>query len=52
MAKHKVEITGIKTNNIKVLKNDETVKLIEEYKNTNNNLILEKTIMGNMKLLW
>jgi RNA polymerase sporulation-specific sigma factor len=51
MAKHKVEITGIKTTNIKVLKNDETVNLIEEYKNNQNSFILEKIIMGNMKLV-
>ena len=51
MAKHKVEITGIKTTHIKVLKNDETMKLLEEYKKTNNNDILDKIIMGNMKLI-
>jgi len=51
MAKHKVEITGIKTTNIKVLKNEDTIKLLDEYKRTNDNYVLEKIIMGNMKLI-
>ena len=51
MAKHKVDITGIKTTNLKVLKNEETVELIKEYKTTKNNSTLEKLIMGNMKLI-
>ena len=51
MAKHKVEITGIKTTNIKVLKNEETIDLIEEYKRNNDGVVLEKIIMGNMKLV-
>ena len=51
MAKHKVDITGIKTTNLKVLKNEETVELIKKYKETNNKEILESIIMGNMKLI-
>lgn len=51
MAKHKVDITGIKTVNLKVLKNEETVELINAYKESNDSLILEKIIMGNMKLI-
>ena len=51
MARHKVEITGIKTTNIKVLKNDDTVKLIKKYKELNNSSVLEEIIMGNMKLI-
>lgn len=51
MAKHKVEITGIKTTNLNVLKNEDTIELIKKYKETNNNDILEKIIMGNMKLV-
>ncbi len=51
MAKHKVEITGIKTTNLNVLKNEETIELIKEYKETNSNSTLEKIIMGNMKLV-
>ena len=51
MAKHKVDITGIKTTNLKVLKNDETVELLKQYRKSNDNSILEKIIMGNMKLI-
>lgn len=51
MAKHKVEITGVKTTNLKVLKNEETVLLIEKYKNSNDRVLLDKIIMGNMKLV-
>ncbi len=51
MAKHKVEITGIKTTNLHVLQNEETIELLKKYKESNDNLLLEKIIMGNMKLI-
>ena len=51
MAKHKVDITGLKTTNLKVLKNEETLELLKEYRLHNNDLVLEKIIMGNMKLI-
>ena len=51
MARHKVDITGIKTTSLKVLKNEETIDLLTEYKRNNDSLILEKIIMGNMKLI-
>ena len=51
MAKHKVDITGIKTTNLKVLKNDETIELLKQYKNNNDKVALDKIIMGNMKLI-
>ena len=51
MAKHKVDITGLKTTNLKVLKNEETVELLKEYRLSNSDLVLEKIIMGNMKLI-
>ena len=51
MAKHKVDITGVKTTNLKVLKNEETIELLTQYKNTNNDEIFNKIIMGNMKLI-
>lgn len=51
MAKHKVDITGVKTTNLKVLKNEETIELLKEYKSNNNDFVLEKIIMGNMKLI-
>ena len=50
MAKNKVEINGINTNNIKVLKHNEMIKLFNDYKNGNKkakDLIVE----GNLKLV-
>ena len=51
MAKHKVDITGLKTTNLRVLKNEETLELLKEYRLNGNDLVLEKIIMGNMKLI-
>lgn len=51
MAKHKVDITGIKTTNLKVLRNEETIELLSKYKKTNDNETFNKIIMGNMKLI-
>ena len=51
MAKHKVDITGLKTTNLRVLKNEETLELLKEYRLNSNDLVLEKIIMGNMKLI-
>lgn len=51
MAKHKVVITGIKTTNIKVLKNEKTIELLNKYKENKDNSVLEEIIMGNMKLI-
>jgi len=51
VARHKVDITGIKTTNLKALKNEETMEYIKVYKENKDSLILEKIIMGNMKLI-
>lgn len=51
MARHKVVITGINTTNLYVLKNEETIDLIKKYKINKDNIILEKIIMGNIKLV-
>jgi RNA polymerase sporulation-specific sigma factor len=51
VAKHKVDITGIKTTNLNVLKNDETVNLLFEYRDNKSNALLEKIILGNLKLV-
>ena len=51
MAKHKVDITGIKTTNLKTLKNEETIELLKLYKDNDDHMALEKIIMGNMKLI-
>ena len=50
MARHKVEICGVNTANIEVLKNDEMLDLFAKYKNGNNNA-KERLINGNLKLV-
>lgn len=50
MAKHKVEITGINTSNIKVLSNNEMINLFKELKD-GNKLAREKIAEGNLKLI-
>ncbi len=50
MAKYKVDITGINTNNLVVLSNEETTKLFEKLKNGDNNA-KELLINGNLKLV-
>ncbi|HHT38354.1 MAG TPA: RNA polymerase sporulation sigma factor SigG [Mollicutes bacterium] len=50
MAKHKVEITGINTSMIKVLKNDEMYNLFIKYKNGDTNA-REQLVNGNLKLV-
>lgn len=50
MAKHKVDIVGINTNDLKILSNEEIKRLILEYKN--GSLTAKETlIMGNLKLV-
>ena len=50
MAKNKVEITGIDTNNLEVLSHEEMTKLFERYKNGELNL-KDKIINCNLKLV-
>ncbi len=50
MAKYKVEITGINTNDLKVLSNEETLELIKKYQNGNLEA-KEQLITGNLKLI-
>lgn len=50
MAKHKVDITGINTNNIKVLKSDEMKELFKRYQNGDLKA-KEELIQGNLKLV-
>lgn len=47
---NKVNITNIKTSELKTLSKDETQKLLIEYKNGNNDA-KDKLIMGNLKLI-
>ena len=50
MAKHKVEITGLNTVDIKVLSNEEMVKLFNDFKN-GDKTAREKIAEGNLKLV-
>ena len=50
MANYKVEITGINTNNIKVLKSDEMIELFKRYQNGDENA-KEELVNGNLKLV-
>ena len=50
MSKYSVEITGINTNNLKTLSNEEMNKLFKEYKSGNNEA-KEKIINGNLRLV-
>lgn len=51
MAKYKVEITGLNTNDIKTLPNNKTIELLKELKKTNSKSIRNKLIEGNYKLV-
>lgn len=50
MARHKVEITGINTSDIKVLTNDEMIKLFKELKEGNSK-VRDELAEGNLKLI-
>lgn len=50
MARHRVEICGVNTANIKVLTNEEMVELFKKYKN-GDNLAKDELINGNLKLV-
>lgn len=51
MSRYKVEIVGIDTSNIKVLKNDEMMKLFHQLQQEQNLEAKEELIYGNMKLV-
>ncbi len=51
MAKYKVDITGVNTNNLVVLSNNEMTELFKRYQNNNDLLAKEKLINGNLKLV-
>ena len=50
MARYKVDITGINTNNLKVLTSNETTKLFERYQNGDKQA-KEELVNGNLKLV-
>lgn len=51
MAKHKVEISGISTSDIKVLSNKENLELFQKYKDNNDINARDELINGNLKLV-
>lgn len=51
MAKYKVDITGVNTNELIVLSNEEMIKLFKEYQNNHSLVAKEKLINGNLKLV-
>ena len=51
MAKYKVEISGINTNELKVLTNDEMLKLFKKYQEENDLNAKQELINGNLKLV-
>lgn len=51
MAKYKVEITGVNTNNLIVLTNEEMIELFKKYQSNNDLEAKEKLINGNLKLV-
>ena len=50
MARHKVEICGVNTANIKVLTNDEMIELFKKYQN-GDKFAKEDLVNGNLKLV-
>ncbi len=51
MAKYKVDISGVNTNDLIVLSNEETIELFKKYQNNHDLSIKEKLINGNLKLV-
>ncbi len=51
MAKYKVDITGVNTNNLEVLTNEEMTELFKRYQKNNDLNAKEKLINGNLKLV-
>lgn len=51
MAKYKVDITGVNTNNLVVLKEEEMIELFKRYQKNNDLMAKEKLINGNLKLV-
>ena len=50
MARHKVEICGVNTANLKVLKNEKMIELFKKY-NNGDILAKEELVNGNLKLV-
>lgn len=51
MSKYKVDISGIDTSHLTVLKNQEMKELLMEYRKTNDPNVKEQMVLGNLKLV-
>lgn len=51
MAKYKVDITGVNTNEIEVLTNDEMIELFKKYQENHDEKAKERLVNGNLKLV-
>ena len=51
MAKHKVDISGVSTTDLKVLSNNENLDLFKKYKENNDMNARNELINGNLKLV-
>ena len=51
MSKYKVEISGVNTNNLEVLTNEEMLELFKKYQNEHDIEAKQKLISGNLKLV-
>lgn len=51
MAKYKVDITGVNTNDLEVLTNEEMIDLFKDYQENNNLIAKERLVNGNLKLV-
>ena len=51
MAKYKVDITGVNTNNLVVLSNEEMIELFKRYQNNHDLEAKEEIVNGNLKLV-
>ena len=51
MAKYKVEISGVNTNELEVLTNEEMTDLFKKYQSNHDLLAKERLISGNLKLV-
>ena len=51
MAKYKVDITGVNTNEIEVLTNDKMIELFKKYQENHDEKAKERLVNGNLKLV-
>lgn len=51
MAYHKVVIAGVNTSELRVMSEDEKMKLLKEFKETGSKAIRDELIQGNLRLV-